>query len=422
MDGFQKESIGAIVTDPPYGIGFMNKGWDTFKQGQNYHSGTGLFKESGGRALPVVFKLTSEQLNQYEDWTFNWALSAIRILKPGGFLLSMGATRTYHRMTSGIEKAGFEIRDCLVWGYAGAFPKSMSIDREFEARAIKEWLSSIPHKLTDDEVALVVSVASHHDYLTEEDWLAENVRRKPPAGVTKFSKGVPIFKKLLETFGEPPVGKRFWDTKIPRDVPFCPESPQGQKWEGYGTALKPCWEPIVMARKPLDGITIDNLEKHGVGALNIDAVRRKGPSWVPRIRKTASNVPLGQTPTETPTFPNPKGRWPNNMIWTDRLDDHYDKFFLIPKPKFTERDEYNTHPTLKPLKLFRQLIRMVTPPNEVVLDPFIGSGTAAVAAIKENICWVGIERAEEYVDIAERRIESALHLQQETAAVSIFDI
>ena len=200
------------------------------------------------------------------------------------------------------------------------------------------------------------------------------------------------------------------------------DHPQAREWEGWGTALKPAYEPAILVRKELDGTVANNVLEHGVGGLNIDACRfgkpppLKGP--IPRTRgfvgiKSAEFIPAPP--------PSPLGRYPSNVILdelasaalTEQAGD-VSRFFYTSKPSKKEREagleppegqRANVHPTVKPIDLMRYLCRLITPPNGTVLDPFMGSGSTGCAASLEGFDFVGIEREAEYFEIAQRRIE-----------------
>ena len=348
----------SVVCDPPYELGFMGKAWDS----------TGIAYDS-------------------TLW-----VEVLRVLKPGGHLLAFGGSRTYHRLACAVEDAGFEIRDQIMWVYGSGFPKSLNIGKQ--------------------------------------DGCA--------------------------------------------------------KWEGWGTALKPAHEPIVVARKPLEGTVAANVLKWGVGGLNIDGCRVE--------RADGDDSHAGQ---RTDTFgtqetlsggdgsggwsQNDSGRWPANFIH-DGSDEVLElfpdvgkstggrigkksmgnvtnvpagkfepgnpgygdsgsaaRFFYCAKAGKKERNaglehlptrrasamgydiglgeagegmfkdrnpqKQNHHPTVKPISLMRYLVRLVTPPNGTVFDPFTGSGTTGVAAVLEGNDFVGIEQNVEYAAIAEARIK-----------------
>jgi DNA modification methylase len=198
---------------------------------------------------------------------------------------------------------------------------------------------------------------------------------------------------------------------------------QAREWEGWGTALKPAYEPAILVRKELDGTVANNVLEHGVGGLNIDGCRFGEPpppfkGLKPRTRgfvgiKSAELIPARP--------PSPLGRYPSNVLLdepasaalTEQASD-VSRFFYTSKPSKREREagldatdgqRANVHPTVKPIDLMRYLCRLITPPNGTVLDPFMGSGSTGCAAALEGFDFVGIEREAEYFETAQRRIE-----------------
>ncbi len=394
------ESIDAVVTDPPYGIGFMGHEWDQPGEYQGDRVGQGGSrghwssngKEASGAAMNAGrydLPLTANQ--KFQRWTEAWAREAFRVLKPGGHLLSFAGTRTYHRMTSGIEDAGLEVRDCIAWLFGSGFPKG-----------------------TDKN-------------------------------------------------------------KIPED------------WEGWNTALKPAFEPIAVARKPLIGTVAANLIRHGTGAVNVDGCRievedehyARNHSGDRGHAGTRTNEQRGATDLRPGGgSASENGRWPANLVLdpeagamldeqTGQLTSGFmaagqqregigyhgglgntvagdtygdtggaSRFFYCAKTSRAERDAgleafakkplnwsngeespgtfqaegvertaRNAHPTVKPIALMRWLIRLVTPPGGALLDPFNGSGSTGCAAVLEGFDYIGIDREPEYVAIAEARIK-----------------
>lgn len=193
--------------------------------------------------------------------------------------------------------------------------------------------------------------------------------------------------------------------------------------DGLGTALKPAWEPIILARKPLVGTVAANVQAHGTGALNVDGCRIEGgdPANLKRLGRSYGDV-------ASETFRQVKhavvggsvlGRWPANLCLDEyaaaMLDEQSDsggksRFFYIAKASASERHYAgkNTHPTVKPVDLMAWLCRLVTPPGGLILDPFMGSGSTGIAALAEGFRFVGIEIDAEYVAIAQQRIVGSL--------------
>lgn len=312
-------SIDAIVTDPPYALGFMGKEWDrigdtgrgarvrTVRAAEVTPPGQG-HTTSGGAYLAAGVDSLRSAGKPFQVWCEAWAREALRVLRPGGHLAAFGGTRTYHRLTCAVEDAGFEVRDCLSWLYGSGFPKSKNLDGE---------------------------------------------------------------------------------------------------WQGWGTALKPAWEPAVLARKPLDGTVAANVLAHGTGALNIDGCRI-GTDVTVTVRNGASGI-HGRYGRDGRVFTreNPPGRWPANVVLDAEaatLVGEQSRFFYTAKASKSERGDGNTHPTVKPLALMRWIVRLVTPPGGIVLDPFAGSGTTALACREEGFSCILIEREQEYVDIIHKRL------------------
>ena len=347
MDAMSPMSVDSIVTDPPYELGFMGKAWDD----------TGI-------------------TYQVEMWA-----ACLRVLKPGGYLLAFGGSRTYHRMACAVEDAGFEIRDQIMWLYGSGFPKSLNLKGEHE---------------------------------------------------------------------------------------------------GWGTALKPAHEPIVVARKPLIGTVAANVLKHGTGAVNVDGCRIEGEPWKAHDATGLASVKFFTDGDAAVIHKSPhqQGRWPANVILDEdagaMLDEQSgergggaaqlvrrsgmgfhggsgtsdgervdypagggaSRFFYCPKAGRKEREagcealsavqrdvgrkegnpggdnlrnrgvqkRHNHHPTVKPVALMRYLVRLVTPPGGTVLDPFLGSGTTILACLGGGFDCIGIEREPDYVAIARARI------------------
>ena len=358
-------SVDAIVTDPPYELGFMGKSWDA--SGIAYN--VGLWRE------------------------------CLRVLKPGGHILAFSGSRTYHRMACAIEDAGFEVRDQMMWVYGSGFPKSHNI-----SKAINK---------------------------------AEGVEYK-----TKPAEGVGFMKAD---------GANGYNTTINQMVQVGESSAAAKQWDGWGTALKPSHEPIVLARKPIEGTVADNVLKWGTGGINVDVCRvgvkggtKNGGIGNGKSKGIYNDGLSGGTITQIN-----KGRFPANLMH-DGSQEVLDlfpgeegssaaRFFYCPKASKSDRDEgcesfetrkvhsnlntkngsgerldgeptaerKNFHPTVKPTELMKYLCRLITPPGGTILDPFNGSGSTGKAAVLEGFDYIGIELSPEYVAIAEARINAA---------------
>jgi len=364
-----------IITDPPYGIEFLGKDWDS-------HTGT------------------------VETWQ-----QCLRVLKPGGHLLAFSAARTYHHLATNIESVGFEIRDQLMWIYSSGFPKAQDIGKSIERRQGKRENAN-----------------------TGDKW--ENASGKNSTGVNTTT--CRTCKRNNVT-----IGSQFHCKNSLCDMRERLKPAQNQ-WAGWKTALKPGHEPIVMARRPFKGSTIDNVLQHGVGALNIDVSRipyedqadMKSAHVFTGTRTTGMDGYCEPTGTldktkETIVQGNLNGRYPSNVL--GEIAD-YQKYFYCAKVSRKERhtgfedlpkrlcgpggDDFvqaqdhqrsntnvgNNHPTVKPVALMRYLIQLVTPANSRVLDPFMGSGSTGMAALELGHQFVGIDLDANYVSIADRRI------------------
>ncbi len=285
-----------------------------------------------------------------------WKL-CLAVLKPGGHLLSFGGSRTYHRMACAIEDAGFQIRDQIMWVYGSGFPKSLNISKQIDKMA----------------------------------------------GAEREVIGVTTSGKILRSNGQNERPYQAGKNRIECAV-TTPTTTAAKQWDGFGTALKPAHEPIVLARKPLSEKNIaSNVLKHGVGGLNIDECRvgdeeRVNPAFgIDGYRRFAGREDRMITVATTVT-----GRFPANLIH-DGSEEQFNKFFYCAKASTKERNGSN-HPTVKPLSLMRYLCRLVTPPSGVILDPFAGSGTTLEAAKLEGFSCIAIEKEISYLAAIEQRL------------------
>lgn len=301
MRTLPSNSIDAIVTDPPYGLEFMSAAWDSFREAEDDPNPSGPQSEEwgGGAGNPFARNATPRyagkaqgsdpsnkflaSMRAYQQWTEHWAAEAYRVLKPGGHLLTFGGTRTHHRQTVAIENAGFEIRDELQWIYLSGFPKSRDVSKDVD-RLLGAEREVIGTKTVRD------------------------IRRQPgrPVGW-----GLNAANRDKDEYIEHPL--------------TAPTTDEAKQWSGYGTALKPACEPILMARKPMPaGSVARNLLEYGTGALNIDATRipvAKGDEYVVNTFDEGAK-PFGGGAGEAYTSrTESKGRWPSNVILTDPVFD-----------------------------------------------------------------------------------------------------
>jgi DNA modification methylase len=508
-------SVDAIVTDPPYGLGFMGREWDDLPPG-----------------IP-------------------WAKQCLRVLKPGGHLLAFGGTRTYHRLACAIEDAGFEIRDCLAYMYGSGFPKSLNLDRmrgvtfcgcgddqgpprepspEHDVRSVPSadlpasldaqdqrgevLLEGMPEsstsargmqRATATEGRSELGMEGRSNVLAEGGQLpADQVHPGAGVGAADGSEGrLRDGTSATDGGADRALANANGSGASPRPRsaeqravelgavanesgsqaggawPTCGECGLPRVLRGLGTALKPAHEPIVLARKPLAGTVAANVLEHGTGALNVNGCRIAGELEEGRTRHGGGIEGNGSS-YELPDSNGamPAGRWPANVLLDEEAAGMLDeqsgegrargnisptasgvgmfykspaeqpvdpgdtggasRFFYVAKASSAERNaglegfeeqerrsDYgtvgnavphmpegyvyegkrrNVHPTVKPIELMRWLVRLITPPGGVVLDPFTGSGTTGCAAALEGFDFIGFEREAEYVAIAEARI------------------
>jgi site-specific DNA-methyltransferase (adenine-specific) len=354
----EEASVDAIVTDPPYGLGSA----PTPEQLIAYIQGEDV------------------RLNNKDFMGKDWAIPTVevwrecyRVLKPGGYLLSFAGSRTQDLIGLGIRVAGFECRDTIMWVYGQGFPKTSNV-----AKQIDKALGVTP---TD---------------------VGENPNHRANSGVTY--EGVYA-------------GGNTGGAKL-----TVPTSLEAKEWEGWGSALKPSYEPIIMARKPFKGPLYKNVLKHRTGALNIDGTRIPTEEKLTRkLGKSTESDSGWKSTNRSEVAGKDGGRWPANIVHdgsaeVTSLMPSTDKgsaarFFYAAKPSKREKnlglEGKNTHPTVKGIELMRWLVRLVTPPGVMVLDPFCGSGSTGVACLYEGFDFVGIEADAEYADLSVERIRSA---------------
>lgn len=379
MGSMEPESVHAIVTDPPYGLAFMGNSWDDFEP------------------------------KEYQEWCEEWATEALRVLKPGGHMLAFSGSRTFHRLFVGVEDAGFEVRDTIMWMYGSGFPKGQDIGKAIDKKKGVEEEREVVGKgetggSQEDRVSLDASGRSG-------DISGEYEKTKAAASEAK-------------------------------------------KWDGWNSQLKPAFEPIVVARKPLGEDTIaEQVMTTGTGALNIDGCRIGddvdtsqpggknnediyGEQQEGRVRgsKTGgrhpANVALDEDAArmlDEQTGELAAGGYPESYSAAtgDTYGSYSDneremrvdtgtggasRFFYTSKAKKSERTVggriENPHPTVKPIDLMEWMITLVSAEEQTVLDPFAGTGATLMAAYNVGRNAIGIEKDSNYMKIAKERVRA----------------
>ena len=392
LDEIDGNSIDCIITDPPYELNFMGKGWDN----------TG-----------IVFQPTT------------WE-KCLRVLKPGGYLLCFGASRNFYRVFCAIEDAGFEIRDTIMWLYGSGFPKGQDLGKSIEAKLTLGSANTKDFKYLDGDKIITRATG---------------------------------YNKMQFEQGDRP--KHYTGKESVTNVKLS--NPIALEFDGWNSALKPAYEPIIMARKPCESSLTDNVIKYGVGGFNIDECRvgteiiksqsmpdlqdvghkqsangdRNGFSFgmvenAERINvetETVGRYPAnlilsyGEEDKEEVCngFPNDDSgsasRYFENCNYAETDEEDVKRYFYCPKASRQDRDEgienKNYHPTVKPTKLMRYLVRLVAPKGATILDPFNGSGSTGKAVMLESrefdkdYKYIGIDLSKEYLEISKARIEYA---------------
>lgn len=387
------ESIHAVVCDPPYGLAFMGRSWDDFEP------------------------------REYQEWCEKWARECLRVLKPGGHLLAFSGNRTHHRLFSGVEDAGFEIRDTLTWHYGSGFPKALDVSKAIDDKVGEEGDYGAPKSeraAKEIEYASSDKGSTWHEgferpWMDDEDAIERNARE------------------------------------------YVPGSDGARKWNGWKTHLKPATEFVVCARKPLPGTVAECVLEHGTGAMNIDGCRVDAEERTKYEKETAGTPGNslegskdGSLNGNTGIGTTDLGRYPSNLILDEtaaaeldrevgtltsgsRESGIYDgagdtaygefdetnlpsleaseggpsRYFYTSKATKAERTLDgridNTHPTVKPQDLMEWLVRLVAAEGQIVLDPFAGSGTTCKAAKVFGRRFVGIEKQAKWADVARVR-------------------
>ncbi len=375
-------SIHAVVTDPPYALVSIGKRFG--KEG----AAPAQFGRDGAYARASAGFMGKQWDTGEVAFAVSFWREVLRVLKPGGHVVAFSGTRTYHRMTCAIEDAGFEIRDQLAWVYGTGFPKShdvaKGIDKALGAKGSFGAAKSAAHQRYIDKGEMR-GEAGHDGW--QRPWMDD------PEAVAN-------------------AGRR-----------YIPATEQAAEFDGYGTALKPSWEPIALARKPLDGTVAANVLAHRAGALNIDGCRIEA-GGVEALGRWPANIVHDGSPEVVATFPEAPGALravtgnePSSPFANVYGDMPSRAGGAIPRGDFGSAARFfysakadaddrlgSKHPTVKPVDLMQWLCRLVTPPGGTVLDPFAGTGTTGEAAWREGFSAVLVEREAEYQADIRRRI------------------
>ncbi len=413
-------SIDSIVCDPPYHLTSITERFGKENSAPAKYGEDGSFSRLSKGFMNQTWD-GGDIAFRPETWR-----KCYEVLKPGGYLLAFGGSRTFHRMAVAIEDAGFEIRDTIMWLYGSGFPKSMNISKALEAKE-------------------------------------------------KYGKTNTVAKKQVEQSGN---GKEYKIKQTNNGAmgeivettrkAYIPSTELAKQWQGWGTALKPAYEPIIVARKPFKGSLVDNVLTYGVGGLNIDECRvefedTNNPATNPLYRQQNKDkykqVRGGELSNGVVPFTSGKngvqeqGRFPANVIHDDSFqidgETQANRYFYSAKASKKDRDEglefvgleeqkttdgnirsneetarifgansalrKNIHPTVKPCELMQYLVRLVSPKGATILDPFMGSGSTGKAVMFENrernanYKFIGIDLEEKYCQIAIARIDYALN-------------
>ena len=373
-------SIGSIVTDPPYGLSIMNQKWD-------------------------------QSMPNEEVWQ-----ECFRVLKPGGYILSFASARLYQHLALVMEKVGFQTQNMLAWLYGNGFPRGVNLSKELDKSEF--WPKPDAHfrvylrkaiqksSYTIKELEAIcgsTNMFSHYlgkaqaQFPSYEKWkILKRVLRLDNTYDGLYKKLEKLRKEYSLSLGEKKKTKHF--KNLSRDFKrHQPCSKIAQKWEGwqYGKmTLKPCIEPIYFGQKPTVGTVGENVKKYGVGALNTRACRLRGRDGKERFPGSVMHDGSKEVVSQLEHY-------------SENAPFSFGEFLYVPKPTGRIR-KLNPHPTLKPLDLMRHLARLVTPLEGVCLDPFMGSGTTGEACLKENLDFIGIEKERTYFQIAKKRLRRAL--------------
>lgn len=468
MAALAENSISSIVTDPPYGLSKQPNIREVLKHwlaGDDYDATGGGFM--------------GKKWDSFVPGPLTWA-GAYHVLKPGGYIACFAGSRTVDLMSMSLRLGGFEVVDMCHWLYGSGFPKSKNISKaidcydavqliEDRAYAFTKWFKPWVG-MTNAQIDMICGTKA-----MARHWTDCRPNGKQPEVTTRelFEKLRPYVAGTVPVWVEQLIEERTVESKNTKNRKVVGQhdkasqaarwaknytggkvqppgriteahTDEAKQWAGWGTALKPAHEPIIIARKPLDGTYANNILTHGVGGMNIDACRlgeRDRTEYGLKNSKRGNSVATG-APSESADFDATKGRWPGNVLHDGCMPEPMDKYFYSakasqadreaglglmklqatagvtgraedsaghnnPRAGIRGRDRANIHPTVKPTELMRWLCRLITPPGGTILDPFTGSGSTGRGAVIEGFNFIGFELSEEYSAIARARIDDA---------------
>jgi hypothetical protein len=450
------ESVHAVITDPPYGIGFSGHEWDQPQHPgrRNGEPASGRFGQSGA-VVSGRYDRSLEGNRMFQAWCEAWAREAARVLTPGGYLLAFGSPQTEHRLTCGLEDAGLEIRGQIVWLFGGGFPKGKNVAKAFDKAAghnTDNWYWS---PVTRRAKALVA--AGRRDAKAIDDAAGYPTRTsawRPFIAASRQRLAAAVAEaKAVDAAAGHNTQTRYWE----------PITDEAKAWVGWHTGLKPGHEIIVIARKPTDRRNIvSNVREFGTCALHVDAIRvalddddavhdfvrgydethyrphegGRFPADVVLSEDVAAELDevagprvSGANPTRRSAakFTNVYGEFAGEEACVAargrRTESGPSRYFYRARAGYDERHAgceawavggmraTNPHPTPKPIDLGRMLSRLALPPGGVMLDLFAGSGSLGVGALLEGFRYIGIEREpckpklRPYIDVCRARLE-----------------
>jgi len=393
-----ENSVDSVVTDPPYGLEFMGKEWDAPWKNSEVVSVTdkstnGIFHDKGFNH-GIRFSRGLFEMQEFQKWSTEWAKEVYRVLKPGGYILVFGGSRTYHRMACAIEEANFEIRDQIMWVYGSGFPKSMNVGLALEKKG--------------------------EDPAGWEGWgTALKPAHEPIVMARKPLIGTVVENVLTWGTG----GINIDESRVPGEPVAINKL---EEWSGFGQKTEPEYEQEISSKGRFPANFIHDGSEEVVELFP----RSKGGVY-PAVRGSSDIGAFAQGGTHKDK---------PNQARTMGDDGSAARFFYCAKANSKDRNEgledfeskqqdlsrkagnpggdnprnrgvnkrKNHHPTVKPTELMRYLVKLVTPINGVVLDPFTGSGSTGKAAVMDGFSFIGIEMSEEYVAIAKARIDHVL--------------